>query len=212
MLLLCTCRLDHAVPSTSYMGRASAFAGSAARYLPIYVHFGSQHHLHALPGEAPPLAPTPVQDSAEDAETLATLRQQGAETSGAPGGAISDGAPEPAQRGGYLGALAVQQYRSYVNVLTYHRMYAMRQRAAAHCAAALGPAWHSARPRAPAELCDGVAPPLDARAASARLPPARVHLPAPDQSAGQQPSRCALTNKACDSLLALSINGDVLLC
>ncbi|KAK9909436.1 hypothetical protein WJX75_002253 [Coccomyxa subellipsoidea] len=64
-------RDGHARP----MGRAATFASTAARYLPIYMHIGSQHHLHAPPGE-PPLRPSSRQNSAEDAETLAALEEQ----------------------------------------------------------------------------------------------------------------------------------------
>ena len=181
------------------MGRAATFASTAARYLPIYMHIGSQHHLHAPPGE-PPLRPSSRQNSAEDAETLAALEEQdgraGAASESAEA-ALQAGSPEQQRASGdrsYLG-LSVPAYRSYLSMLTYHRMFAMRRRAAALCAAAVGREWLFAMREAarPAELCDDIAPVLDVAEASSRVPPSRPQFPAPGSSGGQQSSRYGYT-------------------
>lgn len=176
------CRDERAVPSTSYMGRAKMLSSTAARYLPIYVHIGSQHQLHAPPGE-PPLRPESLQDSAEDAETVVALAQQDAASGAASASPDATGLLEQQQapgRKGYNG-LGVPAYRSYLNVLSYHRMFAIRQRAAALCAAAVGRDWLTSRrqPAGPAELCENIAPRLEAAAAGGRVPPSRPQPPTP---------------------------------
>lgn len=77
-----------------------------------------------------------------------------------------------------------------MSVLTYHRMFAVRRRAAALCAAALGRVRLNGNAR-PAELCDDIAPRLDVAAACARVPPSRPQFSAPGLgvTGGQQSSR-----------------------
>ncbi|BDA42442.1 probable protein EDS1L at N-terminal half [Coccomyxa sp. Obi] len=164
---------ERAVPGISYMGRAKLLSSTAARYLPIYVHIGSQHQLHAPPGE-PPLRPESLQNSAEDAETVVALAEQDA----VPGAALEQ-QRAPGNKG-YSG-LGVPAYRSYLNVLTYHRMFAIRRRAAALCAAAVGRDWLTSRrePAHPAELCENIAPRLEVAAVSGRVPPSRPQPPMP---------------------------------
>lgn len=169
------------------MGRAKMLTSTAARYLPIYVHIGSQHQLHVPPGE-PPLRLGLLQDSAEDAETVVVLAEQDALSGAAPTPQDATGAMEQQRAAGnmeYRG-LGVPAYRSYLNVLSYHRMLAIRQRAAALCAAAVGRDTLMSRrePARPAELCEDIAPPLELAAASGSVPPSR---PQPSMPATAHP-------------------------
>lgn len=185
------------MPTTSYVGRAKMLSSTAARYLPIYVHIGSQHQLHALPGE-PPLRPESLQDSAEDAETVVALAQQDAVSGAASTSQDASGLLEQQQAPGnnWYSGLGVPAYRSYFNVLSYHRMFAIRQRAAALCAAAVGRDWPTPRrePARPAELCDNIAPRLEVAAASGRVPPSppQPPIPAPVHPGRTQGSRSVL--------------------
>ena len=186
---------QHIIPTRSYVP-----SWGPARYLPTFVPFGGQHHLHAPAVSA--IAPLPsraLQSSesfeAEDAEALAALRAQESTSVGAQASAgdedyqranLHSGSeasiemsqtqpPQPSlppdqHRGSIEQAEAerVAMARKYALPLTYHRMYTMRERAAAICSTAWPP--DRGRSGPPVQLSQDLAPALLVTAANAQLP------------------------------------------
>jgi len=199
---------QHGIPARSYVP-----SWGPARYLPTFVPFGGQHHLHA-PAVSPtaPLPSRALQSSesfeAEDAEALAVLRAQESTSVEAQAGdgdyhradlysssktTIETSQTQPSQpssrpdqhRGSIEQAEAerVAMTRKYALPLTYHRMYTMRERAAAICSTAWPP--DRGRSGPPVQLSQDLAPALLVTAANAQLPiwPPSPTKPSPPEAA-----------------------------
>ena len=191
-----------------------ALASTASRFLPIYVPFGGQHHLPALPGAARPPARADTeaeegldilaalqqqealerrqQDERQEAQQQQQQQQEEAQEGQAPV-LPPEGGPDQGQReaqGGEEGAGgAAAARRSAAYLLSHHRMYAIRERAAAACAAAAklgGAAAHRAGVRPAVQLSDDVAPRLSISTATARLAPVPPHMEPLDRASPNQ--------------------------
>ena len=197
---------QHAEPPNTQPASSTlqALASTASRYLPIYVHFGSQHQLHALHEV---VAQPPISSDAEaeeGADILAALQQEQEQEHdvdaahgqyGSPAAeqhpdddhtAASSSSISSSSPAGNGAAAATRRAR----LLSHHRMYAIRERAAEACAAAaaLDGLPRHAQAATPVQLRDDVAPQLIVAAAMARLPPLPPRLDtAPDGLPSQQP-------------------------
>ena len=196
-----TARWQPGEPSLEHNSSGSTLqvlASTASRFLPIYVPFGSQHHLPALPGAAQP--PDRADTEAEEGlDILAALQQQQQEEQQQqdrqeaqqqqeevqegrasllpPEQGLDQGQREP--QGGIeegVGSAAAARRTAYL--LSHHRMFAIRERAAAACAGAarLGGVAQRAGSRPGVQLSDEVVPPLSITAAAARLAPLPPHM------------------------------------
>jgi hypothetical protein len=176
-------------------GLARAYMPSWApgRYLPSFVPFGGQHLLYApvMQPPRPNADQAPAPSDAEEAETLAALQAQVGSSAQAlvsarkASSAGSAEASPPHRPGSRLGsppkgsrsdieqadAERAAATRRFALPLTYHRMYTMRDRAAAICSAAwpLDSASTGAARRA-VQLCQDLGPQMQVRLASAQLP------------------------------------------
>jgi hypothetical protein len=194
---------------------------TAARYVPVFVHIGTQHLLHAPPGALPlspvaeqparqgpgasaPLPPVPSHNTDSLGEHVLPRPPEGAGTNavsedGPFGHAAADGSQSgsghslPAAPDSRTAAEAAAIRRVFLDRLTYHRMFTLRERAAAVCAALLEPILLGGGSggmgcSVRVSVSDDVAPPLHVRSAAGLVSPLR---PAAHEAAHADGPRCA---------------------
>lgn len=160
-------------------------ASTAARYLPLFVHVGTQVLLQAPQGSKP-ATPQAAQQSEDTTAALSQLSEAAAHGQDAQpqGRSVAQQSTADVLKGGSgrdttaeaAPAESAAARRLFMDRLHYHRMYTLRERAAAICAAAegasrIGDGIGSGSSGDQVRLCDDIAPPLRVLHARAILPP-----------------------------------------